>query len=202
MPKGVYERDGKFYYKIWSASPPSFVQEGGFSTPEAAEYARRCAVNGHHWVGVEHDPANMWGFIYLIEHKKSGKKYVGRKQYRLWAGPQGGYKCTDPQNTEWFEESMWVQNDWQYYKSSCKPLLKAINEEGPEAFTFTVLSVHQDKLSLHLAEVEEMMRRDVLEAVGPDGSTYTGTRTLPPKNLEHPSRRQRCRRCKQRSRRR
>lgn len=170
LPKGVYrEKGGSYSYKIWSAKNPTFFYKGGFKTPEAAEYARRCAIQGHHWEGEEHDPANMWGFIYLIEHKKSGKKYVGRKQYRIWNGPQGGYKCTNPQDSEWFEESMWAGNDWEFYRSSCKPLAKAIDEEGPENFTFTVLSVHQDKLELHLAEVTEMIERDVLEAIDDKG---------------------------------
>ena len=167
--KGVYERpNGLYQARVWEHDG-SLETVGTFQSPEEAAYRRKVYLNGHHWEGMKHDPENYWGFIYLVEDTQTGMKYVGRKQYRLWDGPTGGYKCTDPRDPEWFTEIAWRENDWKLYTGSCEPLNKEISRRGVHNFRFSVLNLAPDKLSLHLMEIEELVRRDVLEAVDSNG---------------------------------
>lgn len=175
LPVGVYEIKGRVGYRssIWDKNRV-VKQVGFFSSKEEAEYKRNIALNGHHWTfeaaidgTTELDPKKYWGFTYLITNKASGRMYIGKKQYRLWAGPPGGYKCTDPMNVDWFDESLWAENNWQFYTGSQQDL----NNEmfNPWDWKFQVLTQDADKLSNHLSETMIMIERDVLEAVDDSG---------------------------------
>lgn len=172
LPKGVYKYKDKFVAKLWEETTGKHTHVGTYSTPEEAEYHRNCMANGHHWVGIKLNPKEAWGFIYKITNRSTGKIYYGRKQYRLWAGPPGGYKCTDPRDSEWFSPEAWRDNKWRWYTGSCNELNRDIDSYGVYNFTFEALEECYNKLDLHLAEVLLQMEEDVLEAVGPDGS-YT-----------------------------
>lgn len=174
LPVGVYIIEGRDGYRatIWDKSRKTY-QVGVFDSVEEAEYKRLVKLQGHHWTIHESsdveklDPKNYWGFTYLITNKKTGKMYVGKKQFRLWDGPPGGYKCTDPTDEVWFDESMWRPNDWEFYTGSQKDL----NNElwNPWDWKFEVLTQDRDKLQNHLSEVLEMMERNVLEALDENG---------------------------------
>lgn len=169
LPVGVYDILGRLGYRasIWDAER-KVKQVGVYRSIREAEYRRKVALKGHHWDGVEHDPENAWGFIYLITNKDTGKMYVGKKQYRLWAGPPGGYKCTNPLDTTWFDPSAWKENNWQLYTGSCVPLQNDMF--NPWDFSFEVLKLSADKLENHLDEVLEMIQRNVLEELDADGN--------------------------------
>jgi len=172
LPKGIYLRGDKFVAKLWEQTTGDHIHVGTFDSQEEAEYARNVEANGHHWTGEKLDPEAYWGFLYLITCRTSGKKYIGRKQYRLWDGPTGGYKCTDPRDTEWFSPKVWKANNWQFYTGSSNKLNKDVGELGVTNFTFEILEQCWNKLDLHLAEVLKQMELDVLEAVDAEGN-YT-----------------------------
>jgi len=168
LPKGVYLIAGRegFRAVIWPGN--KVKQVGVFSNPREAAYKRLVAEQGHHWEGVELTPDMKWGFVYLITNRDTGKMYVGRKQFRLWDGVPGGYKCTDPTDTEWFDPKTWKPNNWQFYTGSSKPLNNDMF--NPWDWKFEVLKQSQNKLENHLDEVKEMIERDVLEALDADGN--------------------------------
>lgn len=171
LPVGVYQRpSGRYQYRHWTTDENGTRQTalGVCDDPFEAGYKRLVAIQGHHWEGVEHNPEEYWGFIYCITHRASGKMYIGKKQYRLWDGPPGGYKCTDPED-EWFDESLWRQNDWQFYTGSCEELNRDLKAGSVWDYEYKVLHLSKNKLDLHLAEVFEQMGRDVLEALDANG---------------------------------
>lgn len=170
LPKGVYPYDDRYIAKRWDMETNKHYHVGIYATVSEAAYARQVAMYGHHWIGMPLGAEKKdWGFIYLITNIITGKQYIGKKQFLWWNGPSGGYKCTNRNDDFWFTPSAWKDSDWKEYVSSCIPLQKDIAHFGQHNFTFEVLGTCEDKLSLHLAEVEEMMARDVLEAVDEDG---------------------------------
>lgn len=168
LPKGVYKIKDSYRAATWDSSGKT-KHLGLFSTPDDAEYARISNLQGHHWQGEDMDPVGNWGFIYKVTNKTNGKKYIGRKQYRLYNGPPGGYKCTDPQDADWFSPDAWRPNDWEFYTGSSNKLNADMVELGVTSFKFEVIKQCANKLDLHLSEVKEQMARNVLEATGDDG---------------------------------
>lgn len=170
LPTGVYYREstGRYEAKVWEKQTMKVFVVGTFDTVEEAVYQREVYMKGHHWEGVEHDPSNAWGFIYRITCKKTGKQYIGKKQYRLWDGPSGGYKCTDPQN-EWFDESLWKANDWKFYTGSQNDLNREIAFGNVWDFKYEVVELAVDKLDLHMAEVNLQIKEDVLDKLDDNG---------------------------------
>lgn len=170
LPKGIYEYRKKYMVKIWAGKEGDYEHKylGLYGTKEEAEYVRNVELNGHHWTGREHDPEGSWGFLYKITNRVSGKMYIGRKQYRLWNGPTGGYKCTDTEG-DFFDEDVWKANNWAFYTGSNDEINKEIYWGNIWDFTYEVIAVYKDKLSLHLAEIFEQQGRDVLEALDSNG---------------------------------
>lgn len=166
-PEYVYRSGLKYrgrYYiggRLYSA--------GIFDTPEAAKYHAKVARDGHHWQGMlEDDLSRYFGFTYLVINQRTGKRYVGKKQFYLWTGPQGGYKCTDP-SKEYWDPKAWKKNDWELYTGSSDELNEDIGEYGISSFSFHILELCTSKLDLHLSELKWMIKWDVLEALDSNG---------------------------------
>lgn len=174
LPKGVYLRSSgkKWEAKVWDEDN-NLTQVGTYSTPEEAEYQRTLLLNKgeHHWEGVSPDPEGSWGFIYRITCKASGRMYIGKKQYRLWNGPVGGFRCTDPQATL-FDELNWKPNNWNLYTGSQADLNMEIQFTAPHFYKYELLENCSDALDLHMAEVNLQIKEDVLESVNVTGE-YT-----------------------------
>jgi hypothetical protein len=119
----------------------------------------------HHWGGVEADPDNYFGFIYIIE-SRLGRKYIGKKQYFLSANRK--QKITDRQSSQWKDE-LWKESDWKTYTGSSKELNKDIRKYGKEMFLFTILRNCRSKGDLHYAEIEEQVKRNVLKEKSEEG---------------------------------
>lgn len=166
LPKNVYPNsNGDLYHsKYWDGT--KLVQCGSYRTPEEAEYMSLLAQNGHHWIGMEEGP--YFGFTYLITNKDTGKRYVGKKQFFLWDGPVGGYKCTD-MGSEWWDEKAWRPNQWEEYIGSQLDLNAEIARGSVWDFRYEVLEMCRTKLDLHVSELNHMLKWDVLEAVDKDG---------------------------------
>lgn len=91
------------------------------------------------------------GFVYLIEHLPTGKKYVGCKVFYFKRKPRGGGRRVTK------------ESDWKKYWGSCEELKADLKEKGPTEFRRTIISLHGSLGDLHLGEVKELFKRDVLE---------------------------------------
>ena len=165
LPKDVYLNHNKFQSSFWDGS--KLIHVGLFTTPEEAEYRSLVKRNGHHWVGMEAGP--FFGFTYLITNKKTGRKYVGKKQKFLWDGPVGGFKCTDMES-EWWDPKAWKDNDWEFYTGSSDELNAEIHIGNLWDFSYEILEMCRTKLDLHISEVNHMLKWDVLDALDYDGN--------------------------------
>lgn len=165
LPRGVYETRGKYRSIIWAKKSGQQRAVGIYPSVNEAVYRRNVAMNGHHWGGKELDPTNQWGFIYLITNLDNNRKYIGRKQFRLWNGPIGGYKETNPNDAEWFDETLWKPNAWEFYTGSSNELNNDIHHSEIYNFSYEVLSTHDDALQLDMEERFEMINRNVLDSL-------------------------------------
>lgn len=91
---------------------------------------------------------NKFGFVYVVTNHLTGKKYLGRKNYRYANGRKTG---------------------WETYMGSCKTLLHDIHQHGIHNFSRTIITECETKQEL--CELEERLQRehDVLHAVSASG---------------------------------
>ena len=88
---------------------------------------------------------NKFGFVYIITNKKTGKAYVGCKQYLLGKGKK--------------------QSRWEIYMGSSKALLDDIKKLGKSNFKFEVIAEYKNKRSLRYYECYYQMKYNVLVTV-------------------------------------
>lgn len=106
-----------------------------------------------HWNhNFELDVSNSFGFIYYVENKLNGKKYIGKKQYYSY---KSGKK---------FKES-----DWKTYTSSSKHLNEDIKNFGIENFYFEILFECESRGDLTYAESNLQHKNNVLTERNEDG---------------------------------
>ena len=170
--KYVYKRNRKtnpWYAQVYDKTTRVLRTIGTFASADEAHYAQLLADKGHHWQGMpEVIPKEVFGFLYRMTHKSTGKIYIGAKQLYFWDGPQVGYKCSNPVDPE-FDKTLWKDSDWREYHSSSKTIEKIGKDEGIHAFDYEVISFHTDKLDLFKSELDLHIELDVLEAVNEDG---------------------------------
>jgi hypothetical protein len=101
-----------------------------------------------HWeYKTKPDKENQFGFVYLITNKKTGKAYIGCKQY--W-----NYR-----KNKKFKES-----NWKIYMGSSKSLLEDINKLGKKYFNFKIIAEFENKRSLKYYECYYQIKYNVLIA--------------------------------------
>ena len=124
----------------------------------------------HHWEGEEPKPDEYFGFIYIIESVIDDKKYIGKKQYHKSAGrvPGCSGKITDRKSDKW-KDHCWKCNDWEFYTGSNRKLNAHIKQLGKENFRFEIIRQCRSRGSLHYAEIEEQVKRNVLKSKLPNG---------------------------------
>tara|TARA_R100001143_G_C3335967_1_gene121859 strand:+ start:629 stop:1042 length:414 start_codon:yes stop_codon:yes gene_type:complete len=88
---------------------------------------------------------NKFGFVYIITNKKTGKAYVGCKQYLLGKGKK--------------------KSKWEVYMGSSKTLLEDIKKLGKKHFKFEVIAEYKNKRSLRYYECYYQMKYNVLATV-------------------------------------
>lgn len=126
--------------------------------------------NQGHWEGEKADPYHYFGFVYLITHIKSNRKYIGRKQYYNSKKMYGCSKrCTDRQSKD-FKLKCWNESTWRTYTGSSKTLNELIEAEGKEAFKFEIICQCRSKSLLHYMELKILWDHDVMRAKFEDGS--------------------------------
>ena len=78
---------------------------------------------------------NLFGYIYCIEHKNTGKKYIG-STYSLWEGSNSNFSILSKRASHYIYEynKMIDRNSTTLKSTSLRPITKAMIEEGIENF--------------------------------------------------------------------
>ena len=120
--------------------------------------------NQGHWVGLKADTKNYFGFIYIIRDLKSGRKYIGKKQFfgarRVMKGCKS--KVTDRQSPKW-KSCCWREMAWRTYSGSSKSLDKWRTKNPDHEYVHEIIHLCRSKGVLHYMELKEMWDRDVLK---------------------------------------
>lgn len=130
----------------------------------------------HHWIGKTPNPGKWFGFIYEITNNISGKKYIGKKQYKV------SYKVRKKGRKR--AERRYREN-WQFYTGSNEWLNKDIEEFGKENFTFKILWNCSCKGIWSYKEVELIVKKGALTKTLDNGSRayyngqFQGIRFIP-----------------------
>ena len=93
---------------------------------------------------------DYYGFVYLIENKLNGKKYIGRKYLWQFRTPKGK------------KRKVKSESDWKKYYGSCPELKEDIDKFGRENFSRTILSLHKTKGKTNFGETSQLFKNDVL----------------------------------------
>jgi hypothetical protein len=96
------------------------------------------------------DINDYFGFVYLIENKLNGKKYIGRKYLWQFRTPKGK------------KRKVKSESDWKNYYGSCPELKEDIDKIGRENFSRTILSLHKTKGKTNFGETSQLFKCDVL----------------------------------------
>lgn len=127
-----------------------------------------------HWdisqVGI-FNPADWFGFIYIIEHRTTGKAYIGKKFF-----------LHKRQKTK-TDKSRTKESDWRFYCGSSDRVKDLINEHGRDAFTYRILRLCSGRCELSYAEEESQFAADVLRARLPNGERKFLNQTIAYRNF-------------------
>lgn len=132
-----------------------------------------------HWTGEHADPYHYFGYVYLITHTPTGKKYIGKKQFYNSKKQYGCSKrTTDRQSKEW-KSRCWKESNWRVYKGSSPSLKEFMEEEGEDKFTFEILCQCRSKSILHYMECYLLWTHDVMRAKFEDGTYMYFNNSIP-----------------------
>jgi hypothetical protein len=107
-------------------------------------------------------PEACFGFIYIITNLKTGRKYIGKKQFSSYRSK----KVKGKKNRKRFI----LESDWKDYWGSCKELLEEIRLLGSENFSREIVKLCKTKGELTYSEVELQIKSDCLTAILEDGT--------------------------------
>jgi len=95
------------------------------------DYENPWSYNGNPFTST--DIGDYFGFVYLIENKQTGRKYIGRKYLWQFRTPKGK------------KRKVKSESNWKEYYGSCPELKEDIDKLGRENFSRTILSLHKTK---------------------------------------------------------
>jgi hypothetical protein len=96
------------------------------------------------------DIGDYYGFVYLIENKLNGKKYIGRKYLWQFRTPKGK------------KRKVKSESNWKDYYGSCPELKEDVDKLGRENFSRTILSLHKTKGKTNYEETRQLFVNNVL----------------------------------------
>ena len=103
----------------------------------------------------DYDHKDVYGFVYLITNRATGKKYVGKKFF--WS------KKTLPiTKTRKRRKRLLVEGDWKTYDGSNKHLNEDVQKQGEEMFHREILHLCKTKGECAYLEAKEQFDREVL----------------------------------------
>jgi len=95
---------------------------------------------GHWQTDQTIDTKKYVGFVYMINNNADGRKYIGRKKYKVKK----------------------KKDDWRTYTGSCKELNEDIKRLGKDKFTFIILKQYETGPELNYAEAKLIMMVDAI----------------------------------------
>jgi hypothetical protein len=101
--------------------------------------------------------SDNFGFVYLIENKINGRKYIGRKYFWSFRKPKGKSRKVKS------------ESDWKKYYGSCPELKEDVIKFGRENFSRTMLSVHKTGGKTNFEETRQLFANNVLTESLDDG---------------------------------
>ncbi len=104
------------------------------------------------------DINDYYGFVYLIENKLNGRKYIGRKYLWQFRTPKGK------------KRKVKSESNWKEYYGSCPELKEVIDKFGRENFSRTILSLHKTKGKTNFEETRQLFAHNVLTEGLDDGT--------------------------------
>ena len=96
------------------------------------------------------DIGDNFGFVYLIENKLNGRKYIGRKYLWQFRTPKGK------------KRKVKSESNWKEYYGSCPELKEDIGKFGRENFSRTILSLHKTGGKTNYEETRQLFINNVL----------------------------------------
>lgn len=109
-----------------------------------------------HWQSLcgAFDPADYFGFIYLIYCKATKRFYIGKKQFHSVS------RKTVPGKKR--KQVTVKESDWLTYQSSSQYVKADIKELGEKEFEFYIVQVYKTKAGMSYAEANLMHKQDVM----------------------------------------
>jgi len=101
---------------------------------------------------TENDIKDHFGFVYLITHNQSGRKYIGKKFFTKSKTKQVKGK----------KKKTRVKSDWEDYYGSNKELLDEIKINGKDNYTREVLHLCRSRSECSYYETHEIFCRHAL----------------------------------------
>lgn len=101
---------------------------------------------------TEDDIKDHFGFVYLITHNQSGRKYIGKKFFTKSKTKQVKGK----------KKKTRVKSDWEDYYGSNKELLDEIKINGKDNYTREVLHLCRSRSTCSYYETYEIFCRHAL----------------------------------------
>ena len=113
------------------------------------------------------DIGDHYGFVYLIENKLNGRKYIGRKYLWQFRPPNGK------------KRKVKSESNWKEYYGSCPELKEDIDRFGRENFSRTILSLHKTKGKTNFEETRQLFFHNVLtESLDKGGPAFYNSNIL------------------------
>jgi hypothetical protein len=104
---------------------------------------------------IDDCPEEVLGFIYIVTHKESGMKYVGKKQIRT-------LRKLPPLKGQKRKRKKIVETDWKKYYGSSERVCDIIKEEGAMSFSREIIKLCKTKAELGYFEMKYQIENDVL----------------------------------------
>ena len=98
---------------------------------------------------------DVYGFVYLITNRATGKKYIGKKFF--W-----NKKTLPITKTRKRRKRLLVESDWRTYYGSNKHLNEDVQKQGEEMFHREILHLCKTKGECAYLEAKEQFDRGVL----------------------------------------
>lgn len=113
------------------------------------------------------DIGDYYGFVYLIENKLNGRKYIGRKYFWSFRTPKGK------------KRKVKSESNWKEYYGSCPELKEDIDKFGRENFSRIVLSLHKTKGKTNYEETRQLFVNNVLtESLDSGGPAFYNSNVM------------------------
>lgn len=95
------------------------------------------------------------GFVYCLEDKRNGKKYIGKKLFK-------SMRKLPPLKGKKRRRTKVIESDWKTYCGSSELTQQIVEEHGLEAFEREILHLCKSKGEMSYLELVEQVERKVL----------------------------------------